>query len=531
MTASGGKVITTLRERWGIDQDIQEMLRVRSEKEFTNRAQQLAARGEQVIPVILRCLDRADGRLLSVLGTISSLYPHREQILNRLYGAAADLDRPDRGRVSAMLILERFLGQEPDPYLISTLDDPQFMAVESIREMIREGERDPRVLVEYTRSLAEQTEETIEEVIETLVEVGAERAVPVLCLLAQDDLDALGEAALLALGRLYYPEAGHGLQSILPLLPPERRALCERSLLKLSLKQVPVRPRPPVNEAWRALVSPIDGEGSQVIWFIGEPNDQGLCRFVGLSINDREGIRQAYGHVDVPTDTLPERRLRGHVHNVALQTGPPDEGERSSGGMARGGGMLLLMLEADFDYGRRLVREGQACNARQGRLLPVEYRLFGPWLWQYDDTQVASSRWQDTRPAGMAGQAGPALPLAETARLLSHPAFRGWFAYGESVLQHAMSLLRRSPLIIGADTGGDVAALARTYFDRATIERLQARLTANSEWLWRAGDAQAAGSAARVAETLGSTSPAEHPFARGMVELGLRAVIEQLRRM
>jgi post-segregation antitoxin (ccd killing protein) len=92
-------------------------------------------------------------------------------------------------------------------------------------------------------------------------------------------------------------------------------------------------------------------------------------------------------------------------------------------------------------------------------------------------------------------------------------------------------LLRRSPLIIGADTGGDVAALARTYFDRATIERLQARLTANSEWLWRAGDAQAAGSAARVAETLGSTSPAEHPFARGMVELGLRAVIEQLRRM
>ena len=78
--------------------------------------------------------------------------------------------------------------------------------------------------------------------MDTLLEVGQERAVPALCLLAQDDQDAVGKAALLALGRLHHPEAAQGLQSILPLLSPDRRSLGERSLLKLRLKQVPVLP-------------------------------------------------------------------------------------------------------------------------------------------------------------------------------------------------------------------------------------------------------------------------------------------------
>jgi hypothetical protein len=530
-TVSSGKVITTLRERWQIDQEIQAMLQVRSQQEFADRARRVAACGDQVIPVLLRRLDHADAQTLSALGVISSLYPQREQILNKLYGAAADLDRPDRGRVSAMLILERFLDQEPDPYLISTLDDPQFMAVESIKEMIREGERDPRMLLEYTRTLAGQPLETIEGVIQTLIEVGQERAVPALCLLAQDDQDALGEAALLALGRLHHPQVARGLQSILPLLSAERRALGERSLLKLRLKQVPVHPLLPVDSSWRALVSPIDGEGSQIVWFIGQPDEQGLCRFAGFSINDDEGIRQVYGHVDVPADTLPKRRLPGHVHNVTLQEGSRGEGRRSPDGMARGSGMLLHMLETDFDYGRYLVREGQARNEQQGRPVPVEYRLFGPWLWQYDDAQVRSSRWKGVGSTGLTGSGGSAESLAETARLLSHPVFRGWVAYGESVLEYAIAALRPSPLIIGSGRGDSPATLALSYFDRAMIERVRSRLTTMSEWLVRAGDMRTARLAILTAETLAMVSPAEHPFTRAMIELGLRAAIEQLRHM
>jgi hypothetical protein len=293
------------------------------------------------------------------------------------------------------------------------------------------------------------------------------------------------------------------------------------------------------------LVSPIDGEGSQVIWFVGESDDEGLCRFVGFSINDHEGIRQVYGHVDVPVDTLPERRMQGHIHNVALQAGSQD-GDSASDGAAPSPGLLLHMLETDFDYGRRLVREGQAQNARQDRPVPVEYRLFGPWLWLYDDAQVGASRWQSlgshdltgssvrgdlTRMLGPAGMAGSMGSLAETAVLLSHPAFRGWFAYGEQVFQYATTALRKTPLILGSDMRGDPSALARIYFDRTMVSRLRRRLTTMSEWLWRAGDVRSAELAMRASETLATTSPAEHPFTRRMIELGLRAAGEQLRRM
>jgi hypothetical protein len=534
MTFGSGKVITTLQDRWRIDQDIQEMLHVRSQQEFTDRARSVAARGEQVIPVLLRRLDDADARTLSALGVISSLYPEREQILNKLYGAAADLERPDRGRVSAMLILERFLDQETDPYLIATLDDPQFMAIESIKEMIHDGERDPRMLIEYTRNLADQDEETIRGVIDTLVAVGEERAVPALCLLAQHDQDALGVAALHALGRLHHPEAARGLQSILSLLSPDRRILGDRSLLKLRLKQVPIDPLPPVDGTWRALVSPMDGEGSQVIWFIKDPDEQGLCRFMGFSINDLEGIRQVYGHVDVPADTLPERRQRGRVHNVALPSGSPDDEQEHAPSQGAGDGRLLLhMLETEFDYGRRLVREGQAHNAETDRPVPVEYRLFGSWLWQYDDAHLEASRWQAPGPVSLFGPtASNAMhSLTETADLLAHPAFRGWVAYGDAVLQYAMSLMRRAPLTVRSQGSSELSTLILSYYNREMIGRLRNRLTAMSEWLWRAGDVRAGSLAGLAAETLEITSPTEHPFTRGMVELGLRAVIAQLRRM
>jgi hypothetical protein len=526
MIASGDKVITTLRDRWRIEQEIQNLLHIQSQHEFSHHAQRVAESGEQVIPVILGYLGRADARTLSALGVVASFYPHREQILNKLYQAAADLDRPDRGRVSAMLILERFLGQEPDPYLVATLDDPQFMAAESIREMLREGDQDPRALIEYTRTLGELTDETTQQVIDTLLEIGQERAVPVLCLLAQDHVRILAQCALSALGRLGHPDAVRGLQSILPMLPADRRSLAQRALLKLQLKQIPVLSRPTADDTWRTLVGPIDGEGNQVIWFLHEPDEQGRCSFLGLTINDQAGINQAYGHHDVPPDILPEVRRQGHVHHVLLQGGRQSGGRAlDAGASSDGPGAILHMLESDFEYGRRLVREGQSRNWQVDHLLPAEYRLLGPWLWQYDDAQVDAS--QRTVPAST----DPSSLLSETNKLLYHPAFRGWFAYGERVIQHAAASLRRMPLATSAQSSDEVTRLAEDYFDEATVERLRTRLTQMSEWLWLGGERRMAELALAAAETLSTTPPEKHPLTRSMVELGLQVILEQLRHM
>ena len=191
MDAGSRNVITTLRDRWSLEQELQSMLDIRSEQEFSAQARRVATSGEQVVPVLLSRLDQADGRFVGVLGAVASFYPDRQEIIDRLMQAAESRARSDRGRVSAILILERFLEQETDPYLFETLSDPRFMATESIREMVREGERDPRAWIEYTRSLVEQPPEMVWDVMETLLEIGGERAVPALCLLAQEDADVV----------------------------------------------------------------------------------------------------------------------------------------------------------------------------------------------------------------------------------------------------------------------------------------------------------------------------------------------------
>jgi len=506
-------LITALRDRWEIEQELKAILDVRSQQSLSSRAQQVAMRGDQVVPAILAQLGCPDARMLNVLGAVASSYPQRQQILNKLYEAAADPERTDRERVSAMMIMERFLGQAPDPYLVATLNDPQAMAAESIKEMLREAERNPRALVDYARALAEQPEEAIAGVVATLLEVGEERAVPVLCLWAQDETETLAEAALNALGRLRHADAARGLQSILPLLPAERRVLAERSLRKLRFSQVAVPALSPVDGTWRALVSPVDGAGGRVVWFVQDPDAWGRCSFIGLSFSDSQGVRQAYGHHSVPASALPERQRVGHVHHVAIGRGMP------GGRPAVPEGASLYMLEAGFDYGRQLVYEAHAVNRAVGQPLPAEYRLLGPVLWQYEFEEVR----RQLPPAPIISTD----LMRETVHLLQHPAFRGWAVHGEQVVRYAATRFARG------EQGGSHPAfehLAAAYFDQGEIERLRARLEAMGEWLWRAGEARWAGLALVAAATVVRTSPAVHPLTRGMVELGLNQVVHQLQR-
>ena len=525
MSVGGAKVITTLRDWQQIEQEIREMLDARSESDFSTRAQRVAARGEPVIPVILRNLNQSDPRLLSALGAVASFYPDRGLILDKLHQAAADIGRPDRGRLSAMLIMERFLGQEPDPYLVETLNDPQTMAVESVREMVREGERDPMALIEYTSALADQSEETFQNVIETLIEVEGERAVPVLCLLAQEQQEALAHAALDALGRLNHPRAAQGLQSVLPMLRPALRPLAERSLLKLQLKQVPIAALPPIDGRWRSLVSPIDGEGNRAVWFIQEAGPQGGCLFLGMTISEGKGISQAYGRYDVPAASLPGRLPTGRLHRISLSGAAPARADEQQVPRVRSvrpeADPVLLLLEADLEYGRRLARAGQELTLLLQRPLPVEVRLLGPMLWQYGDAAVGTGG----QCSGARGHKPDLLPL--TADLLANPTFQGWFVRGDLAIKHAAILLQWMPTVFLEGVHSWAMALARAYFDRAMLGQLCVRLEAMEEWLWRAGEIHLAELTACAAATVTTTPPEQHPFTLRMAELGLYAVLEQ----
>jgi len=487
------------------------MLDIRSEQEFSARAQRVATSGPQIVPVLLAQLDQADSQYVGVLGVLASLYPDRQAIIEKLTSVAYDQTRPDRGRVSAILILERFLDQEIDPDLLNTLDNPQFMAVETIREMMREGARNPRAWIEYTRSLVEQPPETIWDVMDTLLAVGGEQAVPALCLLAQEEREILSEAALHTLGRIDHPAAAEGLRSILPLLPPEPRTLAQRSLLKLQLKQVLPDERPDPRGCWRTLVGPPDGHGYQVVWFSHAPDERGARKFLGLSLHEQAGIPQAYGNHNAAPDLVPEPLPLGQVHQVLLPV-------RSEEGLT---GAQLLMLETDFEYGRRLVQAAQERAIEAGKRFPIEYRLMGPWLWRYADPE-------GTAPSPPMPAAIRSVDRTAGAELLYHPAFRGWFAEREWLLRPARALLEQTPKGEGLPPG-EIDRLARRYCDPETTVLLQGRLRAMVEWLQRAGQTRPAALAWAAAQTLGDTPPERHPLVRAMVELGLQITVEQLR--
>lgn len=511
------RVINTLRERLEVERQIDDLLGATSEEEYAARARQVAESGAQVIPAVLHKLCEADPRQLNALGVVASLYPRRDEILNKLYETAADSKRPDRERVSAMLILERFLNESPDPYLLQTLEDPRAVAIESVRDLIQASTQDPSVLLEYTRVLSEQSIEAIEGVIDTLLEIGQEKALPALCLMAQVANDEMAATALHAIGRVRDPEAAQRLQGLLPLLPPDRRALGERSYRKLQLAGVPIDPLPAPDPAWRALVSPPDGSGTQVVWFLRDPDAEGRCPFVGVVLLE-DGLAQAYGNHSVPAEALPERGRPGYLHRVPLQLfAQPGDGPEADAAWC-------YVVEADLDYGRRLLWGRQARQLEEGRSLPPAYRLLGQLIWRYDTRSMDEEEERLPTPVGVLDL------LPQTGSLPYHPFFRGWYVRSEraTALSQAMSSLIPStdPEAVHAWA----ARLAQESFDEAALEQLAARLRAMSRWLWQAEQVQLVELAMVAVDTVTRIPPSRHPLTLGMAELGLSLAMQTLRK-
>ena len=147
--SAGQKIITTLRERRQIEEDLREMPDSRSEIEFRRRAQQIASLGSQVIPAIVGSLDRADARLLAAMGAVATY--STMTISLALRQAVLQPGHTDQGRIGAMTILERFLGEEPDEELLGSLSDPEALAVSSLEEVLARAESNPAILAELCR--------------------------------------------------------------------------------------------------------------------------------------------------------------------------------------------------------------------------------------------------------------------------------------------------------------------------------------------------------------------------------------------
>jgi hypothetical protein len=504
------KIITKLRERRQIEAELRNMLSASSEFEFRRQAQQIAARGSSVIPTLVSNLDRADGRMLAAMGTVASLLD-RGEMTWALRQAILQPQRSDRGRAGALTILQRFLGQPADDDLLASLRDPAGMAVASLEEVLSQADHNPAVLIRYIEELDQQEPDVVLAVIGALrgmdatpASAGAgHRAVEPLRMMAQDVREEIGAEALQALGILRLPEAGRALQTLIPITAPPLRPLVERLLRKLRFSGVEVNPLQPPDPGWRALVSPLNGLGQQSVWFIQESRGSAHARFLNILLSDRVGAVEAVGHNQLPALMLPPRRSLGHLHDVAL----PD------------GSGAMLLLEAEFDLGRRLVAESLARNRETQIPVAGPLRLLSPWLWGCAGAEsLPSRRLPELRE-------GDEALLAVSDGLLEHPAFLTWTARSEATFQAAEEALHRP----GWDLDVWVRRLTGELLGEPVVaQAFSRRLRTISEWLLLSGDDTRSRLALVAAQALTDELQQNQPLLEALVRRDLNRVLQSL---
>ncbi len=242
---------------------------------------------------------------------------------------------------------------------------------------------------------------------------------------------------------------------------------------------------------WRTLISPVDGAGVQVVWFVRRAAEQDAGTLLTVITRDPEGVAACFGSDRVSVERLPPDQLLGNIYNFA-------QDETVS---------ALQLLESEFDAGRHVVRAALEQHWATGTLPPLEYRYFNPLLWNAEplaadvETPVAGNY----SPSQMAG-------------LLDHPVFAGWFWRDDAMFDAA----RRMKSGARASTRArQIDSVAATHFGAEVVASYQRRLEATACWLARAAQPEAAALAMSAAAHISASSPAESPFIRRLIGIGL----------
>jgi hypothetical protein len=496
------KIITKLRERRQIEAALRAMGSASSEHDFRRQAQHIAALGSQVIPALVRNLDGADARMLAAIGTVAMLLD-RDEVVTALRQAVSQPHHTDQGMINALTILERFLGERLDDELLVNLSDPESSAISSLKTVLAQATANPAVLIEYIQGLDRVEPDVVLAVASSLQAIGGEQTVEPLRMMAQDVRDEIAAEALQVLGAVRLPQSARALQTLAPIVSPELRPLAERALRRLRFIGVEIAELLPPDPGWRALVSPMDGQGRQSLWFIQGIRWTSQARFLNILISDRAGAVEAAGHAQVPVQMLPPKQTVGHMHDIVL----PD------------GFGAMLMLEIDFDMGRRLVLDTLALNRETQIPVAGALRLWSPWLWEASGA--------DSLPDRVLPEHGPeddAL-FADSDQLLGHPALASWTARIEATFQAAEKALRHP----GWKQEVWIRRLAGELFaDPIVAEVLSQRLKAASEWLLLAGDERRARMALLAAERLSEKDLKNQPFVQALVRRDLELALNSL---
>ena len=491
--SGNSKVLTGLMERRALETAFAALASAPNPKELARQADEIASHGSAALPMLLARLDTDDPSLRGGLAQVA-LRLNREAIVAALRGLARSRDRSDRARLSALTILDRYLDEPIDDSLLAGIQDPDGVALRSLNELIAAMAGDEAAVIEYLVQLAEQPSEVAEMILDAIPRLPPHpHLVTLLRMVAQGENQPRARTAIEHLGRMRLSEALSALGALAMTLPPTLSALAERGGRKLRMSGVR-EPGPqiaPEADGWRALVSPVDGAGMQVVWFIHRAAGQGTGTLLTVVARDPDGIAACFGSRKVPADRLPPDRPIGSLYTFSQGEDAP----------------AIQLLESGFEYGRHVVRAALEQHWAAETLPPLEFRYFNPLLWGAGSLAEAA-------PSPKAGRYSP----AQTLGLLDHAIFAGWFWRDEAMFDAARRLASGSSAYLRTR---QIRVLAAAHFSTVAVASYRRRLEAMACWLALAAQPEPAAMAMNAVEQISGSAPAESPFIRRLIGIGL----------
>lgn len=503
------KIIHSFQQRRQLTQAVEAMAQTQNEAELMEQARQIvhAHPADLLAATVIKYLDTPNSQLRGGLGHIASLLPP-EEIGPQLRASAANRANAAQLRVTAALILERFLGETLSPAILNDLSQTNEVAFQSLREAVEESEYNRHVLWEYISQMHQTNAQVALMVLDLADRLAPDRRVDFYRLLAQDEWPEVARVALPRLEQLAgeNERARQALYTLRFMLAPDGAEQVTRAMRKLQFTGHHYTPAAP--EGWRALMSPTDVGGSYSIWFVkGATPGRSNGTLLGLVVNHRLGVLQTFGSETLPNEQLPSPHAVGQLVTV-----------RSDVGQA------AVLLEVPFDVARWLLAQVHSGHwaAVPLRPLPGEYRLYGDRLWQFDVPAVAPEM-----ARYFADDESTLPPIDEldhaAEELLAHPALDGWSFNNRQLLQSlgaAGSSLAQLPM-------AEVAAIMlRELTQRAEYTQLlgalNSALRAQAVWLHIAGNVATAERAYLLASTMAQLPPTQNPLLLRLLEAGLR---------
>jgi hypothetical protein len=495
--SGSARVLTGLMERRALEAAFQELALTEDVDQLSEGARQIATHGSAVVPILVSLLDTTDPQLRGGLGQVAALL-ERDSIAPALRSVARSRERSDNARLTAIMILERYLHEPIDEMLLAGLHDPEVVAIGSLHELSHEMERNPFVVIEYLNQLAEQPAQVAAAVLDAVPRLGPDpHMVTLLHVVAQGQDAPLAQKALEQLCRTRTPEAAVALVCLERTSPPPLSAVADRGLRKLKMQGI-TAPKPGDPTLWRALLSPVDGAGAQVAWFVRKPEDGGRGTLLSILWKDPEGIVASFGSRDVPADDLPPERELGSDYVIRqAEDAPP-----------------IRLLEVPLEAARLAVHDALELNWAGGTRLPMEYRLLSPAIWELGPLALPV----DPEPVDYEPVLGAAL--------LDHPAFLSWFWQAAPIYEAAGQMEHRPML---AERTAVVSTLLEAHFDSRLAESYGRRVACMARWLSLANDLPAARLARAVSLHLADRPPVDTSFFRRLVGIGLDVAVANLR--